>query len=69
MPIDVADWHTYAARYWDADVAVFTLDGARYAAAPRPPAYPLQLMLAFFDFPWSGGDDDHLVPELVVDRV
>ncbi len=27
-------------------------------------------MLAVFDFPeWSVGDDDHLVPELVVDRI
>ena len=42
----------------------------RYAAARDPPAYPLQLMVAVFDFPeWSPGDDDHLVPELVVDRI
>jgi hypothetical protein len=27
-------------------------------------------MLAVFDFPaWSTGDDDHLVPALVVDRI
>ena len=27
-------------------------------------------MVAVFDFPeWSIGDDDHLVPELVVDRI
>jgi hypothetical protein len=30
----------------------------------------MQLMLAVFDFPdWSTGDDDLLVPQLVVDRV
>jgi hypothetical protein len=30
----------------------------------------MQLMIAVFDFPeWSVGDDDHLVPRLVVDRV
>ncbi len=27
-------------------------------------------MLGVFDFPqWSTGDDDHLVPRLVVDRI
>ena len=37
---------------------------------PRPPTYPMQLMLAVFDFPkWSVGDDDHLVPELTVRRL
>ena len=36
----------------------------------RPADYPLQMMVAVFDFPeWSVGDDDHLVPELVVDRI
>ena len=69
LPVDVADWHTYAVD-WDADEAVFTLDGAEVRRCPRPPAYPLQLMLAVFDFPeWSSGDDDHLVPALVVDRI
>jgi hypothetical protein len=37
---------------------------------PRPPTYPMQLMVAVFDFPeWSVGGDDLLVPELVVDRI
>jgi hypothetical protein len=68
-PLDVADWHSYAVD-WDADEAVFTLDGAEVRRCPRPPAYPLQLMLAVFDFPaWSSGDDGHLVPALVVDRI
>jgi len=69
QPVDVADWHSYAVD-WDVDEAVFTLDGAEVRRCPRPPAYPLQLMLAVFDFPaWSSGDDDHLVPALVVDRI
>lgn len=30
----------------------------------------MQIMIAVFDFPeWSTGDDDHLVPELVVDWI
>ena len=55
---------------WDADEAAFSLDGDEVRRCPRPPAYPLQLMLAVFDFPaWSTGDDDHLRPALVVDRI
>jgi hypothetical protein len=55
---------------WDADGAVSTVDGVVVRRCPRPPTYPLQLMLAVFDFPqWSTGDDDHLVPRLVVDPI
>jgi hypothetical protein len=67
--IDVTQPHLYAVE-WDAAEAVFSVDGAVLRRCPRPPAYPLQLMLAVFDFPgWSTGNDDHLVPRLVVDRV
>ena len=67
--IDVIESHLYAVE-WDDDVAVFSVDGTVLRRCPRPPAYPLQLMLGVFDFPgWSTGDDDHLVPRLVVDRV
>jgi len=49
---------------------VFSVDGVALRRCPRPPAYPLQLMLGVFDFPaWSTGDDDDLVPRLVVDRI
>ena len=42
----------------------------RLVRLPGPPPYPLQLMLAVFDFPdHSVGGDDELVPELVVDWV
>ena len=68
-PVDVSTWHTYAAE-WDADEAVFTLDGEVVRRCPRPPTYPLQVMLAVFDFPaWSTGDDDHLVPAIEVREV
>lgn len=69
LPLDVADWHTYAVS-WDVDEAVFSVDGAEVRRCPRPPAYPLQLMLAVFDFPeWSVGDDDHLVPRIEVAEI
>jgi hypothetical protein len=69
LPVDVADFHEYAVD-WDTDLAVFTVDGEEVRRCPRPPTYPMQLMVAVFDFPeWSVGGDDHLVPELVVDRI
>jgi hypothetical protein len=69
LSLDVAQPHTYAVD-WDADVASFSVDGEVVRRCPRPPAYPLQLMVAVFDFPeWSTGDDDHLVPSMTVDHV
>ena len=69
VEIDVAEMHTYAVD-WDEEVAVFTVDGEVLRRCARPPTYPLQVMVAVFDFPdWSVGGDDHLVPRLVVDHV
>ena len=69
LPIDVADFHDLRRRLGP-DEAVFSVDGEEVRRCPDPPAYPLQLMVAVFDFPeWSTGEDDHLVPALVVDRI
>jgi hypothetical protein len=69
LPIDIAQFHTYAVT-WDEHEAAFEVDGAVARRCPRPPAYPMQLMLAVFDFPErSTGDDDHLTPEFVVDWI
>lgn len=69
LPVDVAAFHTYAVD-WDASEAVFTVDGEVVRRCANPPTYPMQLMVAVFDFPeWSVGDDDALVPELVVDHI
>jgi hypothetical protein len=69
LPIDPAEMHAYAVD-WDAEAAVFSVDGWEVRRCPRPPTYPLQLMVAVYDFPeWSLGDDDHLVPALVVDHI
>ena len=69
LPTDVADFHTYAVD-WNADVAVFSVDDEQARRCPNPPTYPMQLMVTVYDFPeWSVGDDDHLVPELVVDWI
>jgi hypothetical protein len=69
LAIDVTAFHTYAVD-WHAHEAVFTIDDRVVRRCANPPTYPMQLMLAVFDFPqWSTGDDDHLVPELAVDHI
>lgn len=69
LPIDVARPHSYAVE-WDESVATWSVDGQVVRRAERPPTYPVQLMLAVFDFPErSVAGDEHLVPELVVDRI
>lgn len=69
IAIDVADWHEYAVR-WDEDRAVFSVDGDAVRTCRNPPTYPLQVMVAVFDFPdRSRGDDGDLVPALEVDWI
>lgn len=69
VAIDVREPHAYAVE-WDASEAVFTVDDAVVRRCANPPTYPMQLMLAVFDFPeWSTGDDDELVPRLLVEEV
>lgn len=69
IALDVRETHAYAVE-WDAAEAVFTLDGTVVRRCDSPPTYPLQIMVAVFDFPeWSTGADDHLVPRLVVEEI
>ncbi|MDH2416832.1 glycoside hydrolase family 16 protein [Nocardioides sp. CER19] len=69
LPLDVREPHDYAVE-WDTEEAVFTVDGEVVRRCAGPPTYPLQLMLAVFDFPeWSVGGDDDLVPRLLVEEV
>jgi len=69
LPIDVSEFHTYAVDR-SRDRAELSVDGVVVRSCPNPPAYPMQLMLAVFDFPdRSVGDDDDAVPELVVDSI
>jgi len=66
LPIDVGQWHEYAVR-WDEQVAEFSVDGELVRTCRNPPTYPLQVMLAVFDFPdWPG---DASVPALEVDWI
>ena len=69
LPLDLAEFHTYACD-WSSDRVDYLVDGTLVRRVQGPPRYPLQLMLAVFDFPdRSVGGDDELVPELVVDWV
>ena len=69
LPLDIAAFHTYALD-WSAREATFLVDGAAAYHCAGPPTYPMQLMLAVFDFPErSVGDDADAVPELVVDSL
>ncbi|WP_206051076.1 glycoside hydrolase family 16 protein [Nocardioides speluncae] len=70
VEVDVAQFHTYAVEWTPGGPATFSVDDRPVRRAARTPVYPLQLMLAVFDFPeWTNGADDHLEPKLVVDYV
>jgi hypothetical protein len=67
--IDVADWHTYAVD-WRPDGAAFAVDGRVVREVAVTPDYPVQAMLAVFDFPGKAvPGEPYVVPELVVDRI
>ena len=69
LPIDVAEFHDYAVD-WTAERAALFVDGELIRTCQRPPAYPMQMMVAVFDFPArSTGTDADLVPQLVVDHL
>jgi hypothetical protein len=69
LPIDVADFHTYAVD-WTPERVEFLVDGRTVRRSLQPPTYPMQMMLAVFDFPEkSTGADGDSVPSLVVDHL
>jgi hypothetical protein len=70
VPIDVADFHVYAAN-WRPGRLDFLVDGDHVKTVHQAPNYPMQMMVAVFDFPEkaaSSGQLDH-VPELAVDWI
>jgi beta-glucanase (GH16 family) len=66
LPLDVADFHTYAVQ-WASGEATFFVDGAPIRSCQGAPTYPLQLMLAVFDFP-NPSAGEH-VPTFTVDYI
>jgi hypothetical protein len=69
MAIDVTEFHVYAAD-WQPGRVDFLVDGAAVKTVHQAPDYPMQMMVAVFDFPDRAqlAPPDH-VPELAVDWV
>jgi Glycosyl hydrolases family 16 len=70
LGIDVAEHHVYAVD-WRPDRVDFFVDGEHVKTVHQAPAYPMQMMVAVFDFPAhdeAAAHPEH-VPELAVDYV
>ena len=67
LAIDVAEPHVYAAE-WRPGRVDFSVDDQPVKTVHQAPDYPLQMMVAVFDFPEQAGPSEH-VPLLAVDRV
>jgi hypothetical protein len=70
MAIDVSEHHTYAVQ-WRPGRVDFYVDGGHVRTVEQSPDYPVQMMVAVFDFPErtaAAPDPDH-VPELALDYV
>lgn len=70
LPIDVAEFHTYAAD-WRPGRVDFFVDGAHVRSVPQAPDYPMQMMIGVFDFPAKPAAAEHAdhVPWLALDLV
>ncbi len=67
LDIDIASHHVYAAD-WRPGRVEFFVDGEFVRAVDQAPDYPLQFMVAVFDFPDKAPDVEH-VPLFAVDSV
>jgi CTP:molybdopterin cytidylyltransferase MocA/rhodanese-related sulfurtransferase len=67
LAIDVAEPHDYAAE-WRPGRVDFFIDDRHGKTVNQAPDYPLQMIIAVFDFPEQPGPADH-VPLLAVDHV
>jgi len=70
LAIDISEHHVYAAD-WRPGRVDFLVDGEHVRTVDQAPAYPMQMMVAVFDFPErdvAGAHAGH-VPQLAVDYV
>ncbi len=69
VAIDVSEFHVYGAD-WRPGRVDFLIDGEHVKSVDQAPDYPMQAMVAVFDFPEKAesAPRDH-VPALVVDRI
>ncbi len=56
LPIDVREFHVYAAE-WTIDQVAFFVDGDLVKTVRQSPSYPMQLMLGIYEFPPDGDVD------------
>ena len=68
LPIDVREPHDYAAD-WRPGRVDFSVDGELVRSVEQAPDYPMQFMVAVFDFPDRIPPAPEPVPLLAVDRV
>lgn len=69
LQLDIRECHTYAVE-WGVGRSRFYVDGDLVHQSAQAPDYPLQIMLAVFDFPaWDDGSHDKHMPELIVDWI
>jgi hypothetical protein len=68
--IDVSEFHVYAAE-WRPGRVDFFIDGEQVRTVEQAPDYPMQMMVAVFDFPEKAAlsSQPGQVPELAVDYV
>jgi len=67
LGIDVREPHVYGAD-WRPGRVDFSVDGEAVRSIAQAPDYPMQFMVAVFDFPQKPGPADH-VPLFAIDRV
>jgi hypothetical protein len=65
--IDVREPHAYAVE-WRPDGVDFLIDDRLVRSSQQAPRYPMQMMIAVFDFPEPGSESTH-IPVLAVDEV
>ena len=70
IDIDISEPHVYGVD-WRPGQVEFDVDGAAGPAVEQAPAYPMQMMIAVFDFPEKDPAGQHAehVPELAVDWI
>ena len=68
LPIDAREFHVYAAE-WTPHGVAFLVDGEPVKIVDQAPAYPMQLMLSFYELPPRGDEPTPYPKEFVVDYV
>ena len=68
LPIDVREFHEYAAE-WAADRVTFFVDGSPVKTVQQSPSYPMQLMLGLYDFAGEAAGRGEYPKRFTVDRL